>query len=66
MSYYPCPNCEEPIDDLVSWENLTGQYNSSKQLYCPHCKIPLRLNYDEEWDGEEEYCYWSFERKEII
>ena len=60
MSHY-CPSCEKDISSLISWENLTEQYNSNRMLFCPYCSVELRLNYDEEWDGVEEYSYWSFE-----
>jgi|LakMenEpi03Aug12_release.lakeMendotaPanAssembly.Ray.scaffolds.fasta_scaffold961153_3 transcription elongation factor Elf1 len=60
MSHY-CPSCEKDISSLISWENLTEQYNSGRMLFCPYCSVGLQLNYDEEWDGVEEYSYWSFE-----
>lgn len=64
-SYYSCPACYGAIDHLVSWENLTEQYNSDRILFCPHCSVGLQLNYDEEWDGVDEYSYWSFEIKKL-
>jgi transcription elongation factor Elf1 len=60
---HPCPSCKKDISSLISWENLTEQYNSDRILFCYHCSVGLQLNYDEEWDGIDEYSYWSFEIK---
>lgn len=61
MIYYPCPNCEQELLDLVSFENLLDQYGKQKILNCPQCDIELILDYDEyvndDWSEEE---YWSF------
>lgn len=62
---YPCPICKEDVSVLISWDNLTEQYNSGRILFCPHCNVGLQLNYDEEWDGVEEHSYWSFEVKKL-
>jgi transcription elongation factor Elf1 len=66
MNHYVCPSCDGEIDHLVTWDNLTDQYkDSSSILFCPHCNVGLQLNYDEEWDGIDEYSYWSFEIKKL-
>lgn len=61
MTYYPCPNCEQELQSLISFDNLVDQYNKDKILRCPHCGIKIKLDYDEniDDDGFEEDS-WSF------
>lgn len=59
---YPCPSCEKDISNLVSWDNLMAQLDQNIMLFCPHCSVGLKLEYDEEYypDTGEEYEIWSF------
>lgn len=61
MIYYPCPNCEQELQSLISFDNLVDQYDKDKTLHCLYCNIAIRLDYDEYIgdDGFEE-DYWSF------
>lgn len=63
---YDCPVCEKNIADLISFENLTEQYNSDKVIFCPHCSVGLQLMYEEELDAEGYvHEYWSFRIKTL-
>ena len=59
---YPCPSCEKDVSSLISWDNLTKQYNSDRLLFCPYCSVGLKLEYDEGYkpDKHETYDIWSF------
>lgn len=61
MINYPCPNCEQELQSLISFDNLCDQYGKDKILHCPYCNTAVRLEYDEyvtdDWTEEE---YWPF------
>lgn len=56
-----CPKCGGDVDIKDGWEMLGN--STLKNLHCGHCLVPLELNYDESWDGEEErQWFWLEER----
>lgn len=60
-SYYPCPQCEYELEELVSFQNLCDQYDKDKILVCPSCNVKLKLEYDEYVDDDGyDNSYWSF------
>ena len=65
MIYYPCPNCEQDLESLISFENLCDQYDKDKILHCPNCNVTVKLEYDEYVDDDGyDNSYWSFVSRE--
>ena len=62
MSYI-CPYCEEDLDDWFSNQGLSPY---SSRFKCPKCEGNIETDYEEMWDGEEEYNYYSLIKAEVL
>ena len=56
MSEYICPNCDEDLDEWFDKNKLCSPY--SGKFNCPKCKVSIKCEYEEMWDGEEEHNYF--------
>ena len=58
MSDYSCPNCGKDLENYC--DNLENfSYYGGSRFNCPDCGVLLESQYDEMWDGQEEFNFYS-------
>ncbi len=49
-----CLKCDADISELVGWNTIPSDY-----VECPICSHKMVIEYEEYWDGVNEYGFWS-------
>ena len=59
---YNCPYCGEDLDRYTEKNNISP-YGTI--FICPFCKKSIKAEYEESYDGQEEYNYYWLEKVEM-
>lgn len=57
-----CPKCKLDVSYKEMCDAIgEGGYDLiDETIKCPGCSCELTIEYEEDWDGDDEYCYWYF------
>ena len=56
MGKHTCTKCGEDVFDLLNWDTYSEPY-----IECPACSHKMVVNFEDGWDGEDEYPQWWVE-----